>query len=183
LSLTPELFSDRQTCQGNTGTSTWGLVHLAEDKGDLGLSIKLDDRGLLHFVVKIVALASTLTDTSEDRVTTVSLSNVVDEFLNEDSLADASTAEETNFAATGIRSNQIDNLDTGSENLSGGGLLDEFRGLGVNWQVLVGFDRTALVDRITSNVHDAAQSSIANRDGNWGTGVGDLGTTGKTLST
>jgi hypothetical protein len=64
--LVTEVLGDGKTSKGDTGTGTWGLVHLTEDKGDLGLSVKLDDTGLLHFVVKIVTLTGTLTDTGED---------------------------------------------------------------------------------------------------------------------
>lgn len=70
-------------------------VHLSEDQSHLGLALELNDLGLLHFVVQIVTLTSTLSDTSEDRVTTVGLGDVVDELLNEDSLADTGTSEET----------------------------------------------------------------------------------------
>jgi len=71
------LLSDCQTSKGDTGTGSWWLVHLTENKGDLGLAIKLDDTSLLHFVVQVVTLTSTLTDTSEDGETTVSLGDVV----------------------------------------------------------------------------------------------------------
>jgi hypothetical protein len=63
--------------EGDTCTGPRGLVHLTEDKGDLGLALKLDDGSLLHFVVQIVTLTGTLTDTSEDGETTVSLGDVV----------------------------------------------------------------------------------------------------------
>jgi len=63
--------------EGDTGTGSWWLVHLTEDKGDLGLAIKLDDTSLLHFVVQIVTLTSSLTDTGEDGETTVGLGDVV----------------------------------------------------------------------------------------------------------
>ena len=66
-----------RTSKSDTGTGTRGLVHLTEDKGDLGLAIKLNDGSLLHLVVQIVTLTGTLTDTGEDGVTTVSLGDVV----------------------------------------------------------------------------------------------------------
>ena len=69
--------SDGQTSKGDTGTGTRGLVHLTEDQCDLGFAVKLNDRGLLHFLVQIVTLTGTLTDTGEDGETTVGLSNVV----------------------------------------------------------------------------------------------------------
>jgi hypothetical protein len=69
--------SDHSPRKSDTGAGTGGLVHLTEDQSDLGLAIELDDGGLLHFVVQIVAFASTLPDSSEDRETTMGLGNVV----------------------------------------------------------------------------------------------------------
>jgi hypothetical protein len=70
-------FSNCETSKSNTGTGTRGLVHLTEDKGDLGVTVKLNDGSLLHLVVQIVTLTGTLTDTSEDGETTVGLGDVV----------------------------------------------------------------------------------------------------------
>jgi hypothetical protein len=64
--LVTEVLGDGKTSKGDTGTGTWGLVHLTEDQGDLGLSVELNDTSLLHLVVQIVTLTGTLTDTSED---------------------------------------------------------------------------------------------------------------------
>jgi len=68
---------DCQTSQGDTSTGSWRLVHLTEDQGDLGFTVEVDDTGLLHFVVQVVTLTGTLTDTSEDGETTVGLCDVV----------------------------------------------------------------------------------------------------------
>jgi len=67
----------RETGQSNTGTGPGRLVHLTENQCDLGLAVKVDNLGLLHFVVQVVTLTCALSDTSEDRVTTVSLGNIV----------------------------------------------------------------------------------------------------------
>jgi hypothetical protein len=75
--LITEVFGNGQTSQSNTGTGTRGLVHLTEHQRDLGITIELNDLGLLHFMVQIVTLTGTLTDTSENGITTVSLGNVV----------------------------------------------------------------------------------------------------------
>ena len=58
----------------------------------------------------LLTLTSTLADTSEDGVTTVSLGDVVDKFHNEDSLADTGTTEETNLTTLGVWGNQVDDL-------------------------------------------------------------------------
>ena len=44
--------------------------------------------------------------------------DVVDQLLNDDRLADAGAAERADFSALGERANQIDNLDSGLENLT-----------------------------------------------------------------
>lgn len=72
-----EVLGDGEAGKGDTGTGTWGLVHLTEHKGHLGVTVEVDDTSLLHFMVQVVTLTGTLTDTTEDGVTTVSLGNVV----------------------------------------------------------------------------------------------------------
>lgn len=181
--LVTEVLSNGQTSQGDTGTGSRGLVHLTEDQSDLGLAIKLNDGGLLHFVVQIVTLTSTLADTGEDGVTTVSLGDVVDQLLNEDGLADTSTTEETNLSTTSVGSEQIDDLDTSDENLGRGGLVSERGGVSVDGQELVGLDRSSLINGVTSDVQDTTESGGADGNGDGSTSVGSLGTTNKTLST
>ena len=61
--LVTEVLGNGKTGQGDTGTGTGWLVHLTEDECDLGVSVEVDDTSLNHFVVKIVTLTSTLTDT------------------------------------------------------------------------------------------------------------------------
>jgi hypothetical protein len=132
---------------------------LTEDQGDLGLAIKLNNLGLLHFVVQIVTLTSTLSDTSEDRVTTVSLGNVVDQLLNEHSLSDTSSSEKTNLSTTSVWGEQVDDLDTSNQDLGGCRLFGESWGFGVNGKLLGVLDGPTLVDWITSDVHDTTESS------------------------
>jgi hypothetical protein len=134
-------------------------------------------------VVKIVTLTSSLTDTSEDGETTVSLGDVVDKLLNEDGLTDTGTAEETNLTTTGIGGKKVDNLNTGREHLSRGRLVLERWGLGVNRSELVGLHRSTLVNRLTNDVQNTAKGATADRDSNRSTSVNDRSTTNKTLGT
>lgn len=46
------------------------------------------------------------------------LGDVVNQLLNQDSLADTGTTEETNLSTTGIRGKEVDNFNTSLENLS-----------------------------------------------------------------
>ena len=105
-----EVLGDGETSEGDTGTSSRGLVHLTEDECDLGVTVEVDDTSLDHLVVQVVALTGTLADTGEDGVTTVGLGDVVDELLNEHSLADTGTTKETNLSTTSVGSEEVDDL-------------------------------------------------------------------------
>ena len=47
------------------------------------------------------------------------LGDVVDQLHNEDSLADSSTSEQTDLASLGVGGEQVDDLDSGFEDLLG----------------------------------------------------------------
>jgi len=110
-------------------------------------------------VVQVVALTRALADTAEDRVTTVGLGDVVDELLDEHRLADTGTAEEADLAATRVRREQVDDLDARLEHLRRGRLLDELGRVGVDRLLLLGVDRSPVVDRLAC----ARQPSRAER--------------------
>jgi len=133
-------------------------------------------------VVEIVTLTGTLTDTAENGETTVSLGNVVDQLLNEDSLSDTGTSEKSNLTTTGVWSEEIDDLDTGDENLSSGGLLSEWWSLSVNWCALLGVDWATLIDWVAGNVHDATKSLWTDWNHDWVAGIDGLVATDETLS-
>lgn len=63
---------------------------------------------LLHFMVQVVTLTSTLADASEDRVTTMSLGDVINQLLDKHRLSDTGTSEETDLSTTGVWSEQVD---------------------------------------------------------------------------
>ena len=111
------------------------------------------------------------------------LCDVVDELLDEHSLADTSTTEQTNFTTTSVGGEEVDDLDTGLQDLSGGRLVDERGWVGVDGEELVALDGTTLVNRLTNDVHNAAESGLADRDLDGGTGVDDLLPTDETLGT
>ena len=121
--------------------------------------------------------------TAEDRETTMGLGDVVDEFLNQDSLSDTSTSEETNFSTTGVGGKEIDNLDTSFQNLGGSGLVNKGRGVGVDGGKLDTLDWATLVDRLTNDVHDTAKSGGTDRDHDGVASVDNLGTANETFCT
>lgn len=106
-----------------------------------------------------------------------------DQLLDEHSLSDTGTTEQTDLTTTSVGGEQVDDLDTGNENLSRGGLLNVRRGVGVDGSVLGGLDGATLVDGVTGDVHDTAQSTRTDGDGDRSSTVQDLGATDETLGT
>lgn len=105
------------------------------------------------------------------------------QLLNEDSLSDTSTSEETNLSTTSVRGEQIDDLDTSNQHLSGGGLVDEFGSVSVDRSQLGGLDGTTLIDRVTGDVHDTAESAGTDGDSDGVAGIEGFGTTSETFGT
>jgi hypothetical protein len=132
---------------------------------------------------RTVTLTGTLTDTGEDRVTTVSLGDVVDELLNQDGLADTSSSEESDLSTTSVGGEKVDDLDTGLENLSLGRLVDELGRVGVDGTGSDSLDGTALVNGLTDNVDDATERSGTDGDLDGRSSVDDGLTTDETLGT
>ena len=85
--------------------------------------LHLDDAGLDHFVVKIVAFAGAFADAGEHRNAAVQLGDVVDQFHDDDGLADAGAAERADLAALQERADEVNDLDAGREHLRRGGLV------------------------------------------------------------
>ena len=85
----------------DAGARARRLVHLAIDQRHLGLGqiIGVDDAGFDKFVVKVVPLAGPLAHAGEDRKARMHLGDVVDQFLDQNRLADAGPAEEADLAA------------------------------------------------------------------------------------
>jgi hypothetical protein len=113
----------------------------------------------------------------------VDIKSTHNQLLNEDSLTDTGTTEQTNLTTTGVGGKEIDNLDTSDQNLGGGGLLNESRGLGVDGQELGGLDGTTLVNGVTSDVDNTAKSAGTDGDLDGSTSVLSGDTTGQTLGT
>ena len=108
-----EIFRDREAGQGHAQTRAGRLVHLAVNQRDFGSAevVLLDDVGLGHFVVKVVALARPLAHAGEHRNAAVHLGDVVDEFHDDDGLAHAGAAERADFAALEERADEVNDLD------------------------------------------------------------------------
>ncbi len=91
------------------------------------------------------------------------LGDVVDELHDEDGLADTGAAEEANLASLAVRGEQVDDLDSGFENLDLGRLFHELGGLAVNRQVVLGYAGSGLVHRTADDVEDPPKRGLAHR--------------------
>ena len=180
--LVTEIFSKRQAGQGNARACTRRLVHLAVDQRGLGaFAIGLDNAGFDHLVIQVVALTGTLADTGEDRVATMRFRDVVDEFHDQNGLADTGATEQADLAALCVRREKIDDLDACHQNLCFCRLVDIFRCRAVDRVLLGRLDRLAFVDRLTDDVQDAAKGLRSDRNGNRCTGIGGVRTTNQTF--
>jgi hypothetical protein len=65
--LITEVLGDGEAGKSDTGTSARRLVHLAEDEGDFRFTLEVDDTGFNHFVVQIITLTGSFTDTLTTR--------------------------------------------------------------------------------------------------------------------
>ena len=138
--LVAEVLGDRQAAERHAQARAGRLVHLAVDERDLrGAEVLLvDDAGLRHLVVEVVALARPLADAGEHRDAAVELGDVVDQLHDDDGLADAGAAERADLAALQERADQVDDLDAGGQHLRRRRLIDERRRRAVNRVVLLG---------------------------------------------
>ena len=117
-------------CHTHTGAGR--LVHLAKDQGCL-----LQHAALAHFVPQIVTLTGTLAYAGKDGVTAVLGGYIGDQLLDQHRFTYAGAAEQTDFTALLIGGQQVDNLDTGLQNLHIRGLVLKAGGLPVNAPVLL----------------------------------------------
>lgn len=106
-----------------------------------------------------------------------------DQLLDEHSLSDTGTTEQTDLTTTSVGGEQVDNLDTGNQNLSLGRLVNVLWGIGVDGGVLGGLDGATLVNGVTSDVDDTTQGARTDGDLDGSASVVALSATDETLGT
>ena len=171
-----ELFRHGQRGERDAQTRARRLVHLAEDHRHLVedvhlLAARVGVLGLLHFQPEVVALAGALADAGEHRVATEVTGDAGDHLLDDDGLADACTAEETDLSTADERAEEVDDLDAGLQDLGLGVELDEVGRLAVDRRGLGRGDRTTLVDRLAEEVEHAAEHAFTHGNAHGRAGV------------
>src|SRR5262249_20160378 len=123
--LVAEVFGNREAGQADAEARPGRLRHLAVDeRGSRFFGIAGNDNaGFLELEPKVVAFTGAFTHAGKDRHAAVLHRDVVNQFLNENGLADAGAAEEADLAALQEGLNEVDNFDAGLEHLERGGLL------------------------------------------------------------
>jgi hypothetical protein len=136
--------------------------------------LNLDDAGFDHFVVKIVAFARAFTDAREHRDTAVQFRDVIDQFHDDDGLADACATERTDLATLQEGADQVDDFDAGGQNLRAGGLVHERRGGAMDGKILVRFHGALLVHGLAGHVEHAAHDGFTHWHRNRSAGVNNF---------
>ena len=173
ITFVSEIFCHRQSGESYAQPSTGRFIHLTVNEGDLGLAqiFLVNDAGLTHFLVKIVALTRPFADAGKNRKSTVALRDVVDQFQDDDGLADTSATEAADFAAFGERTDQVNDFNSGFKDGGTGILIGELRSSAMNRITFCISDRAAIIDRIAGNIEDASESPLADWYGNRVPGV------------
>ena len=132
-------------------------------------------------MIEVIALARPFPHTGKDRIAAMLLGNVADEFHNDHGLAHAGAAEEADFAALNEGTDEVDDLDSGLEDLHLSGLVLEFRSRAMDGIGLFGLDGRQTVDGLACDADHAAQSFRSDGYGNRRASIDDREAAGQTV--
>jgi hypothetical protein len=135
---------------------------LPEAEGNLGIGevVLVDDTGIGHFVVEVVALAGTFTHPCKYGESAVLFGDVVDELKDDDRLAHASTAKGTDLTSFEEGTDEVHHLDSSLQDLRLGGLVHEFGWVAVDGPAGSGRFRT-LVDGFANHIKNPSEHLLA----------------------
>ena len=94
--------------------------------------------------------------------------DIGDQFLNQNGLSYTGTSEKSDFSTLLIRTQKIDNLDTGFQHLCLSRLFFKCRRLSVNWMIFFYFRWFFFIDRISEYIEHTSQCLFADRHRNRG---------------
>ena len=96
--------------------------------------------------------------------------NVVDQLHDHNSLAYTCTTKRTDFTALQEGADQINDLDTGSQNFGSCGLIDQSRSGTMDRIIFVSLEWTSIVHWLSGHVENASHDSVTDghRDGSAG---------------
>ena len=157
--LIAEVLRHSQTGKCDSHSCSRRLVHLTVNQRGL-----VDNAGLGHLVVEVVALAGTLANAGEYGNTAVLFRDVVDKFHDEDGLTNAGAAEQTYLTALEVRRDKVNDLDAGLQHLVGSLLLLKLGGRAVDLPLFFGDGLRLVVNSFAEQVEDTAEGLLSDRD-------------------
>ncbi len=108
----------------------------------------------------------------------MSFGDVVNQFLDEHGFSDSGSSEKPDFTSSGIRSQQIHNLNLQVNYLNSRDkqfgtwtLILETGSISMNWIVFLCINRSSFIDGLSDDINDSAQSLRANWNHNGISGV------------
>src|SRR5579863_1509594 len=108
-------------------------------------------------MVEVVAFAGALTHAGENAIATMTFGDIVNQFLNDNGFADASTAECADLATFHEGADEINDFDAGLEDFDARGLVFQGGSFSVNGPTgcigNIGF----VVNRLTEDVKDTTE--------------------------
>ena len=104
----------------------------------------------------------------------------MDQFLDQYGFADTGTTEQTDLTTLEVRADQVNDLDTGFQNLCGTLLLLKAGSFPMD-RPLFRFNRGAVIYDLTQYIEDPAQGRVANRHRDRRTGIHSLGAADHTV--
>ena len=125
-------------------------------------------------MVEIVAFASAFADAGEHRHAAVELGDIVNQFHDHDSLADAGATERADLSTLQEGADQIDNFDPCGKQLRRGRLVHERRRGTMDGIVLLRLDRSAFIHGVPGHIEYPAHHAFADGHGDRRAGVCDL---------
>ena len=161
-----EILRHRERRQTDAQARTRRLRHLPVDerRPRLARVEGIDHAALLKLVPEVVALTRALADATEHRHAAMFQGDVVNQFHDDDGLADARATEQSNLPALQIRFEQVDDLDAGFEHLEIGRLVLEGGRRTVNRPALFRLHGTIRkIDRLAEHVENPPQRLRAHR--------------------
>src|SRR6185436_2865344 len=120
-------------------------------------------------------------DTREHRNTAVQLGDVINEFHDDDGLADAGATERTDFAAFQEGADEVNDFDPGHKHLRTGGLIDQSGCKTVNRHEFVRLHPALLVHGLAGHVENATHDGFADGHRNGRAGISDFHATLQTF--
>src|SRR5690606_16482022 len=104
--IVTEILHHGQRGKRDKKTTTWWLFHLTKHQSRLAALIAYN-AGIDHLMPQIITLTSTLTNTGEHGITTVTLRDVVDQLHDDNGFAYTRATEQTDFTTFGVWAKKV----------------------------------------------------------------------------